>query len=297
MKSKCKLCHHNKELKESHVIPSFVGKWLKKTSATGYLTAVDTEGSSERSQDLYKTQLLCNECEGIISQHERYFATNIFYPFKNGSLDSININEHISKFAVSVSLRVLWLLQDTSDPLANKWGHILTNLEQEWRQYLFSSADFVKGSNSHHILFSNEYLLAYGLKSAPNLILNLLRTSVFYIYEKFGKAYIFSNLAGIQIISMIAPSNLPTSIGTQIYPKQTLGGQSPPSIGWGGYFQNIMEFSNEVDEVRNGLPTNQKEMIERAVAKDPKRAINSEDAKLIFQQQELLKKLKTESDN
>jgi hypothetical protein len=231
MKSKCKLCHHNKELKESHVIPSFVGKWLKKTSATGYLTAVGTEGSSERAQDLYKTQLLCIECEGILSQHERYFATNIFYPFKNGSLASININEHISKFAVSVSLRVLWLLQDTGDPLANKWGHILTNLEQEWRQYLSSSADFVKGSNSHHILFSNEHLLAYGLKSAPNLILNLLRTSVFYIYEKFGKAYIFANMAGIQIISMIDPPKLPTSIGTQVYPNQTLGGQSPPGIG------------------------------------------------------------------
>jgi hypothetical protein len=57
-----------------------------------------------------------------------------------------------------------------------------------------------------------------------------------------------------------------------------------------------MEFSNGVDEVRNGLSTKHKEMIERAEAKNPERAINSEDAKLIFQQQALLKKLKTESD-
>ena len=37
----CALCHESKELKESHFIPKFVGKWLKKTSATGYLRNVD----------------------------------------------------------------------------------------------------------------------------------------------------------------------------------------------------------------------------------------------------------------
>ena len=66
------------ELKESHVIPSFVGRWLKRTSATGYLIAVDTEGTAERSQDLYKTQLLCISCESILNQHETYFANKIF---------------------------------------------------------------------------------------------------------------------------------------------------------------------------------------------------------------------------
>ena len=285
------------ELKESHVIPSFVGRWLKRTSATGYLIAVDTEGTAERSQDLYKTQLLCISCESILNQHETYFANKIFHPFKNGALNAIAIDESVGKFAVSISLRVLWLLQDSRDPLAMKWAHILNKLEQEWRQYLLCSEGFVKGFNSHHILFSNEQLLAYGLGSAPNLILNLLRTSVFYIYEKFGKAYIFSNMAGIQVISMIDPPELPTSIGTQVYPKQTLGGKDLPGIGWGGYFQNIMEFSNGLDETRNGLSQSYKEMINRAEEKDPERAINSEDAKLIYQQHILSKMKKTKPDN
>ena len=285
------------ELKESHVIPSFVGRWLKRTSATGYLIAVDTEGTAERSQDLYKTQLLCISCESILNQHETYFANQIFHPFKNGTLNAIAIDESVGKFAVSISLRVLWLLQDSRAPLAMKWAHILNKLEQEWRQYLLCSEGFVKGVNSHHILFSNEQLLAYGLGSAPNLILNLLRTSVFYIYEKFGKAYIFSNMAGIQVISMIDPPKLPTSIGTQVYPKQTLGGKDLPGIGWGGYFQNIMEFSNGLDETRNGLSQSYKEMINRAEEKDPERAINSEDAKLIYQQHILSKMKKTKPDN
>ncbi len=297
MKSKCKLCHLNTELKDSHIIPSFVGKWLKKTSATGFFMAVDTEGAAERSQDLYKTQLLCHSCEGILNNHETYFANHIFHPFKNGTLNAIASHESVGSFAVSISLRVLWLLQDSRDPLAMKWAHILNKLEPEWRQYLLCPEGFVKGVNSHHILFSNEQLLAHGLRSAPNLILNLRRTSVFYIYEKFGQAYFFANMAGIQVISMIAPPEFPISIGTQVYPKQVLGGKDLPGIGWGGYFQNIMEFSNGVDETRNGLSQSYKEMINRAEEKDPERAITSEDAKLIYQQNVLSRKIKTEHDN
>jgi len=37
MKGICKLCGNNDVLKESHFIPKFVGKWIKKTSVTGYI--------------------------------------------------------------------------------------------------------------------------------------------------------------------------------------------------------------------------------------------------------------------
>ncbi len=297
MKSKCKLCHLNRELNDSHVIPSFVGRWLKKTSATGYFIAVDTEGTAERSQDLYKAKLLCDNCEGILNQFETYFANNIFHPFKNGTLNAIDNNENIAKFVVSISLRVLWLHQGINHPFVMKWAHILNKLEQEWRQYLLCSGDFVKGPNSHHILFSNKQLLANGLRSAPNLILNLLRSSAFYPFEKFGKAYIFSNMAGIQVISMIYPHELPASIGTQVYPEQTLGGKDRPGIGWGGYFQNIMEFSNKQDAIQSALPKGYKNMIDRTVEKNPERAINSEDTKLIYQQQIMSRKMKTQPDS
>jgi hypothetical protein len=37
----CALCQDETNLKESHLIPKFVGKWLKRTSATGYLRDID----------------------------------------------------------------------------------------------------------------------------------------------------------------------------------------------------------------------------------------------------------------
>lgn len=36
----CALCGKNAELRESHLIPKFVGEWIKRTSATGYLRQV-----------------------------------------------------------------------------------------------------------------------------------------------------------------------------------------------------------------------------------------------------------------
>jgi hypothetical protein len=287
MFSTCKLCNQNNELKQSHVIPKFVGKWLKNTSSTGYLIAVDTEGNPERSQDLFKTPILCSSCEAIFSEFETYFAKYIFYPFKKDSLIKIDDNFRITKFAVSVSLRILWVLKESQDELALKWSAALDKLEKEWVEYILDQKCEVKGENTHHILFSTEGFLAAGLPSSPNLILNLLRTSGFYIYENFGGAYIFSNLAGVQILSMISPADLPNSQGSQVYPIQTLG-KEISGIGWGGYFQNILEYSKNLDLMKSNLPQSYKDLITESENRNPEKSKNSEDRKIFNQQKEIL---------
>ena len=52
----CALCKDETNLKESHLIPKFVGKWLKRTSATGYLR--DIKNINKRQQDIFKEYLL-----------------------------------------------------------------------------------------------------------------------------------------------------------------------------------------------------------------------------------------------
>ncbi len=135
-----------------------------------------------------------------------------------------------------------------------------------------------------------------GLKNSPNLIHSVLRTSAYYLFEKFEKAYVFANLAGVQIISMIYPPELPVSRGTEVYPNQTFGVVSPPGIGWGGYFQNLLELARKFDAARNRLSVAQREMIERAMDKDPERAAMSEDARIYWMQQELRQSLQEDGD-
>ncbi len=289
MISKCKLCQRACDVQNSHIIPKFVGKWLKETSATGYFMTFDVDGQAKRSQDIEKKPLLCKKCESILNDFETYFANNIFYPFKKGMLKSIPINEKISKFAVSVSLRVLWVLRENQDSLAFKWEKELLQLEKEWREYIIDFPGFVKGNNSHHIMLSSKESLATGLSENPNLILNLMRVSTFYIYEKFKKAYLFSNMAGVQIISMINLPALPLSQGTQVYPEQTFGKVRPEGIGWGGYYQNLINFNRDCNVMRSKVKKEYNTMIVNTMIKNIDKTRNSEDIKLIAEQELFLK--------
>ena len=283
----CKLCQDSDDLRVSHVLPRFVGKYLKETSATGFLTAVDTNGEPSRTQDLYKRKLLCGGCEAILNEAETFFANTVFHPFKQGNLKTIPIDSLLGRFAISVSLRALWIMQLAEHPLADKWKGKLGELENEWRNYLLRTPSFTMGKNSHHILLCSEDLLTVGLKDSPNLIHSVLRTAAYYLFEKFGKAYVFANLAGVQIISMISPPELPVSRGTQVYPNQTFGLVTPAGIGWGGYFQNLLELTRTWDAAQSRLSDAQMERIERAINKDPERVAKSEDARILRMQQEL----------
>ena len=73
----CSLCEHDRDLQESHIIPKFVGKWLKKTSATGFL--VNANHASKRVQDLITLNLLCRDCEERFSKFETYFAKGLIF--------------------------------------------------------------------------------------------------------------------------------------------------------------------------------------------------------------------------
>jgi hypothetical protein len=75
----CALCRKTSILIQSHIIPKFVYKWLKDNSATGYLRF--GKNPNKRSQDGFKENMLCRNCEDIFNKWETEFATNIFHPF------------------------------------------------------------------------------------------------------------------------------------------------------------------------------------------------------------------------
>jgi hypothetical protein len=81
----CYLCKEPAQLQRSHIVPSFVGKWLKDTSVTGFLRhGID---QSLRQQDIPKQPLLRSSCEFRFSMFEDRFARNIFYPYAQQELE------------------------------------------------------------------------------------------------------------------------------------------------------------------------------------------------------------------
>ncbi|WP_352259875.1 hypothetical protein [Psychrobacter sp. TB55-MNA-CIBAN-0194] len=77
----CKYCGERKAIKNSHIIPSFVYKWLKETSPTGFIRATDQP--NRRKQDGLKSALLCEECEKSFSEVESLFKKDLFIKLAN----------------------------------------------------------------------------------------------------------------------------------------------------------------------------------------------------------------------
>ena len=115
MNDECALCKKIKDLKESHIIPKFVGEWLKETSATGYLR--DGASPNLRKQDIIKEHLLCHECEENLSKYEKRFSEEIFVPFHSGKREFL-YDDWLIKFIISMSWRVFIDQQKNDTDLA-----------------------------------------------------------------------------------------------------------------------------------------------------------------------------------
>lgn len=165
--SVCRLCDEHSELQESHVVPSFVYKWIKDTSATGYLRSSD---NNKRLQDGHKAKLLCRACEQLFSNHEREFASNIFHPFvdrvidKTGRMTSntgFRYEEWLIKFAISVQWRVLVWRKSRDPNFGGAWLDLLLETEKVWREFLLGLRLDAGGWESHLIFL-------YNVESATN---------------------------------------------------------------------------------------------------------------------------------
>ncbi|HKI55482.1 MAG TPA: hypothetical protein VJ987_15260 [Anaerolineales bacterium] len=140
----------DQELRESHVIPKFVARWLKETSATGYLR----QGiqSNLRKQDFSTEHLLCNDCENRISKWENLFAETIFFPYLNDGKREFEYKEWLLKFSVSL----IWRLGVSE--LENFRGYqpqLTSHLEQAlsvWRNYLLDDTP-MQESYGFHLFF------------------------------------------------------------------------------------------------------------------------------------------------
>ena len=130
----CALCGENKNLRISHIIPKFVSKWLKETSATGFLRGV--EHPEIRMQDFAKLPFLCAECEQIFSKFECYFANQVFFPVLNKKITEVTYDERLLKFIISLNWRTLkktYEVQCKQHPWIKEH---LDTAEEVWREYL-----------------------------------------------------------------------------------------------------------------------------------------------------------------
>lgn len=130
---KCKLCHQNDALVDSHIIPKFVFDWLKK-SGTGRMRRLSLP--NKPIQDGIKVKLLCSDCEIRFGVAETYFSKKIFYPIINQEVTSFNYDKRLQYFVASIFWRLLKdsLLRDIQ---TTKWYKIVQEVENQLWEYLW----------------------------------------------------------------------------------------------------------------------------------------------------------------
>jgi hypothetical protein len=205
--AECKLCKEIKELQLSHIIPKFIGRWLKKTSATGYIRNVVK--ANQRIQDLPKQYLLCKDCEKLFSGFETKFAENIFYPFHNENRKLFHYDTWLQKFIVSLNWRVAISGMNNKLPNNHPSYFHLENTLETWRRFLLDEINN-PGRNKNHIIFigivdMNDF---YKVKFTHEMNIKFLRSVDFAtVIDNEERIFVYSALAGILFVSHIYPTS------------------------------------------------------------------------------------------
>lgn len=198
MQKKCALCEKSAVLKKSHIVPSFVGKWLKDTSPTGFVRQV--VNPNKRIQDVTKQELLCGDCENLFSVYEGAFAKNIFYPYVREELDEwyvaqgkvkeIRYEEWLLKFAISLQWRALWDSKyedlNIDEKAKSLFKKVTDKALLDWKNYLLGKASN-SGDSRHYILFMQN------LASGDGFLPDLSPKVNTYLCRAIDSTFAFSN--------------------------------------------------------------------------------------------------------
>lgn len=158
---RCRLCLcDDVRLVDSHIIPDFVFRWLKKNSFTGYFRTSTVPNN--RTQRGLTKNWLCAKCdnETFGSKLEEPFAKTIFSPvvIENQNIENLKYDEKLLRFCVSVLWRVLLVGIDEAKTknVNNNLDAIISYMEEcsnQWREYLLDEQSRWIGNNIYFLFF------------------------------------------------------------------------------------------------------------------------------------------------
>jgi len=143
----CHLCGAEGPLCRSHIVPKFVGDWLRATNATGRLR--DTAAPDRLIEDLPWRHMLCAACEQRFAQIEAETCARIFMPLHERQSERFRYGPTFMQFAVSVLWRSLVLMR-----VEGRLGQLgeLTEIgsaERVWREFLLGYVGTVAPHDVH----------------------------------------------------------------------------------------------------------------------------------------------------
>jgi hypothetical protein len=265
----CALCARQSQVRDSHIIPSFFGSYLKETSATGYLRSGETPNL--RLQDLPKKKLLCDCCEGRFAVWEKDFKENILPLVQSEGFKGLRYGPALLPFLVSLSWRVLAVQRELLAKTQPYVSQAVSRSLENWRLFLLGKR---KQPGSEHHMFviagvpvkmpasSHERMVHYLLRGIDAVTAGDSRT--LFVYTKPLRSLIFSP---------VIPALPKGWIGTRVHSGTGRLG-SRQRIEMPGFLDFL---NSRVAECHaKPLSDNQRRKIGDAIVRQPERALTSE---------------------
>ncbi|WP_458725110.1 hypothetical protein [Pseudomonas mandelii] len=270
VQGECKLCGAVGELKLSHFIPKFVGKWVKDSSATGFIRL--NQNINKRAQDIAKDYWLCGECEQLFSGWEREFANRLFYPFVKDETDKAKYGDWLAKFCASLSWRTLSYIR-SMNPRSDKL------IEDSELAILNGLASFILGRTKNLGIYEQHFFPLDAIDSTnadvpENINRYFLRNMHMDVLSGGGQVMVYTKLPKFIILGLAGHSESKQMRASRV----SLNGGSifPQSYYWPkGFGEYLFGKAKEVSELYRKISPEQKALIDKTVEKNPDRVAAS----------------------
>ena len=123
----CVLCESAPPIQNSHIVPNFVIRRLKRGTPVKIL--IHSIDPTVPEQDAWKGPFLCEACEQAVSQLESHFASAVYTPLLSSGVVSLRYDNRIARFLASVHFRYLAFAARQADrPLPAGLEHLRLSL-------------------------------------------------------------------------------------------------------------------------------------------------------------------------
>lgn len=278
----CQLCGKDAVLEESHIVPKFVIRHQKKTSATGYMRS--NKAVNLRAQDGHKEHMLCGACEDLFNEWETPFSNHIYYPWasdqKHQSLCELSYGAWMLKFAVSVSWRALtWYMKKASDEQVSFSKEMVAEIDKAlstWKRFLLGELPHPDKYQQHMILLDAIERTTYDSDVLPSNLNRFLTRGIYInLAHSDGKPqFIYTKMGKVSLLGFIGIKYPRQWVGTKLHVKEgVVGGDiSLPSQ----FMDYLIELAKTVPELQKKLSERQIDVIKRTIDGNQDRASTSE---------------------
>ena len=268
----CHLCGTVSSLQVSHIVPAFAFRYLRDSSATGYIR--DISNINKREQDGPKERLLCSDCEQRLAVMEKKFADGLFYPFVKGNLVHATYGPWLLQFCVSLSWRALHRARsrDSFDDYSPSDLSLLARAETRWKDFLLNTKSPLNKFRQHLLLVSS--VSAYSEAFLPKLNAYFRRTIEIDVLRVKKHIVVYVHFPCFVFMGVVRDDDPQSWVGTEV---QAIGGAFPVN-------QQLPQTFNEyfADQIRQAhdasqsMNEKQKKKINDFVKSNPIKFANSD---------------------